>query len=158
MSEGLPHRTLRVPPLAREEWNEEQTALLAPAEAGKGLGRGVLNIFATLARYPKLYKRWSVFGSHTLLKSSLSPRDRELVILRMAWRAECRYEWGQHLSIGREAGLSDEEMARIKAGPDADGWSEADAALLRAVDELKDHCVLSDATWQGLSKRFNQRS
>ncbi len=154
--DALPKRSRRLAPLASHEWNEEQAALLAPAAEGKGLGRGVLNIFATLARHPKLYKRWAVFGSHTLLKSSLPARDRELVILRMAWLARCRYEWGQHLSLGREAGLDDEEMQRIKTGPQADGWSSADRELLRAVDELKTDCVVSDESWQALAARYSE--
>lgn len=154
--DSLPTRTLRVAPLTTEECSEEQATLLAPAAEGKGLGRGVLNIFATLARHPKLYKRWAVFGSHTLLKSSLPPRDRELVILRMAWLAQCRYEWGQHLSLGRDAGLTNDEMARIKSGPDAQGWSDADQQLLHAVDELKAHCVVSDKTWRALASRYSE--
>ena len=40
---------------------------------GEGLGRGVINVFATLVRYPKLFKRWGVFASHVLFKSSLMP-------------------------------------------------------------------------------------
>jgi|SaaInlStandDraft_2_1057019.scaffolds.fasta_scaffold114612_2 4-carboxymuconolactone decarboxylase len=154
--DSLPKRTPRLAPLAEHEWNQEQAALLAPAAQGKGLGRGVLNIFATLARHPKLYKRWAVFGSHTLLKSSLPPRERELVILRMAWLAQCRYEWGQHLSLGRDAGLGDDEIALIKEGPAAPDWNAADRQLLRAVDELKEHCVVSDETWQALSSRFSE--
>jgi len=154
--DSLPKRPMRVAPLAENEWNDEQASLLAATAEGKGLGRGVLNIFATLARHPKLYKRWAVFGSHTLLKSSLPPRDRELVILRMAWLAQCRYEWGQHLSLGREAGLADAEMARIKEGPNAQDWNEADRQLLQAIDELKEHCVIGDETWQALASRYSE--
>jgi alkylhydroperoxidase family enzyme len=154
--DSLTKRTLRLAPLAEDEWNEEQAALLAPAAEGKGLGRGVLNIFATLARHPKLYKRWAVFGSHTLLKSSLPPRDRELVILRMAWLAQCRYEWGQHLSLGRDAGLTDSEMALIKEGPDAQDWNSNDRQLLRAVDELKEQCIISDKTWAALAAHYSE--
>ena len=42
-----------------------------------------LNIFATLVHHPKLMKRWQVFGNHVLNKSTLPPRDRELLILRI---------------------------------------------------------------------------
>ena len=49
----------RLTPLKPDEWTEEQHELLKPVIEGKGLARGVLNVFSTLVRHPKLYKRWS---------------------------------------------------------------------------------------------------
>ena len=46
------------------------------------------------------------------------------MILRVAWLCRSEYEWGQHIEIGRTAGLSDDEMRRIAADPSADAWSE----------------------------------
>ena len=63
--------------------------------------------------------------------------------------------WGQHVIFGKEAGLSDEEIARIKEGPDAKGWAPFDAALLRAADELHADAFISDATWAALSERYS---
>jgi 4-carboxymuconolactone decarboxylase len=147
----------RILPLPESEWSNEQRELLQPALSGKGLGRGVLNIFGTLIRHPKLYKRWSIFGTHLLFKSTLAARDRELVILRMAWLCGSDYEWGQHLSIGRAAGITDLELDRIPSGPRAQGWGEEDATLLQAVDELKDATVIGAATWARLAARFSER-
>jgi 4-carboxymuconolactone decarboxylase len=77
------------------------------------------------------------------------------VILRIGWLCEAEYEWAQHVRIGKQAGLTDDEVHRIKVGPTAKGWSERDVLLLRATDELhKDGCI-SDATWRGLSKYYN---
>ena len=101
----------------------------------KTFGR-VFNIFTTLGRHPKLLKRWMVFANHCLLKSSLPPRDRELVILRAGWVSQSAYEWAQHNRIGLEAGLSQEEIERVKEGASAAGWSDSEHALLAAVDEL----------------------
>jgi 4-carboxymuconolactone decarboxylase len=110
-----------------------------------------LNIFRTFVRHPKLLKRWLVFGNHVLLKSSLPARERELVILRTGWRCGAEYEFGQHRAIGREAGVSGEEIEALVRPLDDHPWSERDRALLRAVDELvDDHCV-SDATWAALA-------
>ena len=72
-----------------------------------------------LAHHPKLLKRWMVFGNHILFKSTLPDRERELLILRIAWRCRAEYEWGQHVVITRRCGVDDAEMARIKEGPDA---------------------------------------
>lgn len=119
-----------------------------------GEGR-VLNIFGTLAHHPKLMKRWWVFGAHVLQKSSLPPRERELVILRVGWLCQSGYEWGQHRVIGRKAGITDAEIERIKQGPDAAAWSPADRALLRAVDELHEDSFITDDTWKALAERYN---
>src|SRR5215813_10852378 len=89
-----------------------------------------LNIFATLAHHPGLMKRWLVFGTHVLAKSTLPARDRELAILRIGWLCRAEYEWGQHVQIARGVGIADDEIERVAAGPDAPGWSAGEAALL----------------------------
>ena len=59
--------------------------------------------------------------------------------------------------IGRQAGLSVAEIERLKSAPDASGWTEAESALLRAVDELHGDQFISDATWQQLGKHYDTR-
>ena len=141
----------RVAPLPPEAWNAEVTEILQATQMG---GR-TLNIFRTLAHHPKLLKRWLVFGNHVLVKSTLSPRERELLILRTGWNCRSPYEWGQHVVIGRASGVSDEEIERITAGPDAPGWDAFDAALLRAADELHGDDSISDGTYAALAARFD---
>jgi 4-carboxymuconolactone decarboxylase len=116
----------------------------------------ILNIFRTLARHPKLLKRWLVFGNHVLGKSSLSARDREILILRIGWLCQAGYEWGQHVEIARRIGVSDEEIERIGVGPDAGQWDEREQALLRAVDELHADAFVSDDTWLRLSAHYEE--
>jgi len=111
----------------------------------------VLNIFRTLANHPGLMKRWLVFGNHVLSKTTLAPRERELLILRIGWLCQAGYEWGQHVTIGKASGLTDEEIERIAKGPAAPGWSALDRALLRATDELHEDSFISDATWAELA-------
>ncbi len=139
----------RIAPLADEEMDPELRAQFGD--------RPVLNIFRTLAHHPKLMKRWLVFGSHVLGKSTLPPRERELVILRIGWLCRAEYEWAQHVVIGRSAGLGDEEIERIAEGPEAAGWSEIDRALLRATDELHGDAFVSDATWKALRAEFEDQ-
>lgn len=145
----------RIGPLEEAAWDDEVREVLGRSHgAAEG---GVLNIFATLARHPKLLKRWLVFGSHVLLKSTLSPRERELAILRIGWLCRAEYEWAQHVPIARAAGLTDDEIRRVAAGPEATGWDPFDAALLRAVDELRADARIGDTTWAELAKRYDTR-
>ena len=141
----------RVEPLPESEWTAEIREILP-----RGLGRGrVLNIFTTLARHPKLLKRWLVFGNHVLFKSTLPPREREMAILRIGWLCGSEYEWGQHTVIGRDAGLNDEEIRRVSRGADAPGWTASEAILLRAVDELHEDSMIEDSTFSALSEHYN---
>ena len=141
----------RIEPLPEAQWSDEALELQSKAQMN---GR-TLNIFKTLAHHPRLLKRWMVFGNHVLFRSTLPPRDRELVILRIGWLCQAEYEWGQHVIIGKQAGLTDDEIARIKLEPQDAGWSEFDAALLRATDELHEDACLLDATWQALTTRYD---
>lgn len=126
-------------------------------EIRERFGRGpMLNIFRTFAHHPKLLKRWLVFGNHVLSRSTLPPRARELAILRTGWLCRAGYEWGQHVVIARQSGVTDAEIERVADGPDAPGWSDADRALLRAVDELRADAFVGDATWAALGKHFTK--
>lgn len=143
----------RLSPIAESDFSQEVQDALGKITLGGGR---VLNIFKTLAHHPKLMKRWLVFGNHILGKNSLIPREREMAILRIGWLCRAEYEWGQHVEISRQIGISDEEIQRIAAGPDADGWEPLEAALLRAVDELKDDSMITDSTWAVLSQHYNK--
>ena len=40
---------------------------------------------------------------------------------------------------------------------DAPGWSAHDKLLLTATDELRKDAMISDATWAGLAKTYNEQ-
>ena len=144
----------RIYPQKESEWDEDARKLI---EGFKKISKGpVTNIMATLANYSKLYNRWRVFGNHVLFKSSLPPRDREILILRIGWLCQAEYEWGQHVIIGKRAGLNDEEIIQIIEGPNAKGWDPFDATLLRAVDELYIDSFITDTTWKKLAVKYSE--
>jgi len=141
----------RIKPLEADEWNETAQALMQPfVEQGR-----IFNIFKTMSNHPDLARRWMVFANHILGKSTLSVRDRELVILRIGYLCQSGYEWGQHVQIARDAGMSDEEIRACRTGPDTPGLSELDRLLLQATDELHADAHVSDATWAGLSAHYS---
>lgn len=115
----------------------------------------VLNIFRTLAHNEPLFRGFSRLGGYLLRDGQIPAREREIVILRVGWRCQSEYEFGQHTVIGRLAGLSDEEITRLATG-DISGWSDDDRALVLLADELcADHFV-SDDTWEALTPRWSQ--
>ena len=115
---------------------------------------GQLNIFRTLAHNEKLAKGFMRLGGHLLGGGVLPAREREIVILRTGRRAGSEYEFGQHRRLGRAAGLTDDEMARLADGA-LGAWSDDDAALICMVDELCDHDVVSAPTWARLQARWS---
>ena len=115
----------------------------------------VFNVFKVLAHHPQLVKRWTPFAGHVLSKQSLPFRDRELLILRIGWLNQAEYEIAQHELIAKRGGLSDADIARLKQGPEAEGWTEHEAALLQLTDDLYENSVVSDATWATLAKKHS---
>jgi alkylhydroperoxidase family enzyme len=147
-----PLSALRIPPLPEAERDAGANELLDPLSV-----EGVdLNIFTTLVRHPRLFKRWSAFGGTLLFRGELPARDRELLILRTAWNTRAEYEWGHHASIALGTGLSQEDVSRVADGPEAPGWSPSDADLLRVADELHRDASVSDATWSALAGRYDE--
>jgi len=142
----------RIPPLPEAEWDAKARELLSLVGVP---GAIATNIFTTLVRHPRLYRRFLAYGG-VLLTGALPARDRELMILRTAARCGAEYEWGQHVRIATEGGVSAAEIAWLQAGPDAPGWDASDALLLRAVDELHDDNCIGDATWTALAARYDE--
>jgi 4-carboxymuconolactone decarboxylase len=143
--------TPRIPPLPADH-DEETRELLAGVD-GSAIAS---NIFATLVRHPGLFRRWLPFGGK-LLAGRLTPRHRELAILRTGWLCRSEYEWGQHVLLARRSGVDDVEIARVQEGPEAAGWTELEAALLRAADELHTDACIGDPTWGVLAAHLDER-
>jgi 4-carboxymuconolactone decarboxylase len=152
-------KTPRIPPLPEAEWSDGQRELLdAFGSPAPGLPRTDDNVFTTLARHEGLFKVWLRFGGFLLVRGVLPARDRELLILRAGFNCGSDYEWGQHVRLAEKLGLAREEIDRVAAGPDADGWSAADAALLRAADELHEGAKISDETWALLAGTHDEQA
>jgi alkylhydroperoxidase family enzyme len=140
----------RIAPLEPEDWDDKAQEVMARFQDP---GR-VFNIFKTLAHHPDLLRRWLVFANHVLGKSTLAPRDRELVILRIGFLCRAGYEWGQHVVIARQEGLGDDEIRTARTGPETPGLGERHRLLLQATDELHADAHIADETWAGLSEHL----
>lgn len=88
-------------------------------------------------------------------QAQLAPPIRELLILRVAWRAGSGYEWNQHRRMGAEEGLTDAQIRAVREGPSAAVWTPLERALLTAVDEMADAFAISQKTWDELAASFD---
>lgn len=113
--------------------------------------------FATLGRHPDLLAAFLDFGVKFLTDTALPPRQRELAILRTGWLCGAPFEWGEHVIIGKEHGLTSEEIERVTIGSSAPDWSEIDRAVIRACEELHTDSMISDETWAVLSLHLDDQ-
>lgn len=153
----------RVDPLPPKAWPPQMrdalTAMNPPVRrhpplATEGRPKG-LNVLGAMAHHPELATAFFTFNGHLLSATSLTPRQREMLILRTAVLRQSEYEWAQHVVIAGDVGISREEVAQIAWGPDSTLWSESDAALLRTADELVADGIIGDRTWATLTAHLS---
>jgi alkylhydroperoxidase family enzyme len=143
----------RLPPLADDELNQAQEDVLAGFRASNR----DYNIFRTFARDPAAFKAFLVWGGHVLSNDNpLGARRREIAILRTGFLCKAGYEWARHVPIARHAGMSEAEIAAIKAGVGDAVWDQADRALLAATDALVSDHFIDDAGWHALCAHFTE--
>jgi AhpD family alkylhydroperoxidase len=143
--------TPRLTPLAPEQWTQEQRSLALPiAEA-----TGSYNMIGTLLYHWDAFKSQRIWGAHVHGPgSTLDARLRELIILRVGFMLQCEYEWVSHKPQARRAGVTDDEIERVKVGGGAAGWSDVEAMLLDMTDDLINQHVISDVVWKRLAQRI----
>jgi alkylhydroperoxidase family enzyme len=139
----------RIPPGGPAELGRLNYALARLIGTAAG-GRAPPHLFTTLGRHRRIFRHWLRFAG-ALMPGGVLPRaDSELVILRVAHNTGSEYEWRHHERLAGAVGLSAEQIARVRQGPDAAGWGSREALLLRATDELHADRTLSETLWVGL--------
>ncbi|MFJ2744846.1 carboxymuconolactone decarboxylase family protein [Streptomyces sp. NPDC087440] len=117
-------------------------------------GSGRVNLFGTLAHHLPLAEAWLALARVLTHDGTLTARDRELVVLRTAWRLDCAFVHDRHTGQAALAGLTPAETAATAVPLDAHPWQPDDLALLHTVDALAAHEDVPDAVWQRLADRL----
>lgn len=141
-------REPRIPPLEPKDWTPEQRKRFDP----NGTGQRAANVFVTFVRNPPADRLRGPINQHILNSTTLSVRQRETLLMRIGVLCRSEYEWAAHSRLGRRAGMTDADVARIVAGPDSGGGDPLEVALIRATDELYRDDRVSDETWAVLAK------
>ena len=148
------------PPLPYGEWDEAARTVLPrylrrPERYLSGAAP-MPHALGLFAHHPELGAAWLAFTS--LLadgdRATLDPRLREIAILRVAWRAGSNYEWSQHVRIGRDAGLTPEELHALPDGPGAGLWEPVERLVLEAADQVVATTRIDEATWDALAEHL----
>ncbi len=141
----------RLLPVDEADLQEKTLASLAPYRDQDGR---IYAIWATLAHHEDALRRYLVFSNHVLGKNTLPLTSRELMILRIAARAQAAYEWDQHVRIARRAGLADETILAAATGA-WEGLDELDRVLLTATDSLVESQNIDDELWDRLTAHLS---
>jgi AhpD family alkylhydroperoxidase len=102
------------------------------------LERGNLNVYRALANAETVFSGWMVAGHAALTSPVLPARLRELVILRIGYLMNCRYEIAQHTAVARAVGISDREITALacELGPATGDFNELERVVLELTTEL----------------------
>jgi alkylhydroperoxidase family enzyme len=146
----------RIPPLPEDRWTPEVRDIFTIFEGEEARERGSrFNIMKTLVNHPSLVARFLVYEHQLLRHATIPERTREIAILRLAWLYRQEYEWRQHVAISRAIGMSEQEIAATRQGPDDPVWSPLDRHVLAATDQAYAGKTVEDATWAGLAAHFD---
>ena len=150
----------RLPPMTAEEMGPDAMELVRDMRRAVGLDPEAMtevpDYMSTILRHTDLYREFGDYGLQ-LLKGVITPRQRELAILRTGWLCRAPFEWGEHVAIGKRIGLTTEEIERVTHGSSDPAWEAADAAILRAVEELHADQMITDETWAELAGFLDQK-
>ena len=124
----------RIAPLTEAEWTDEQREVLEPVQRE---GR-VYNVRATLSRHWVASKKFGVSGSNIMGDTStLLPRQREILILRIGWLCQAEYEWGSMCCTAGTPGSPTKRSRASKQGR----MLKAGTRLTPACCELQMNCM-----------------
>ena len=116
-----------------------------------------LNVFRMAARAPASFQPLIDLALSVLIRSELDARKREIAVLRVAHQTRSEYEWEQHLTVGKRAGLTDDEIARIATEGQVTSLDEEGNLLCRVADEITRDVRLSDEALGAIVSRYGER-
>jgi 4-carboxymuconolactone decarboxylase len=145
----------RIQPLPMEQMQESwlKTLEKLPGAGLKGLYSPV-NVFGTLQHNPDTYGSFLEYWVTSKLKMGLTPREQELVILRMGYHYQCNYVWKHHVPVGKEFGITDAELEALKTRQLPASFSSRESALLHLTDEMVERRNVSDEIWNKWSNEL----
>jgi alkylhydroperoxidase family enzyme len=121
-------------------------------------GAKVINLYKMVAHSPHVVRNFLRLGNSLIGRTELSPKLRELTIMRIARLCKSEYEWTQHTPVALEAGVSQEQLDTIDLWKESDSFTEAERAILQYVDEVAKNVTVADETFEILKRYLSERS
>jgi len=111
-----------------------------------------INLYRLLAHSPEAARKFSGLGSYIRFGSKLDPRLRELAILQVGYLTRAAYEYSHHIKIGREFGVSNDDIRDMIAETEgrASNLEPLAKTVLRAAREMTTDVAASSETMTAL--------
>ena len=115
------------------------------------------NIIQIMANHPPLALAWSHYGKYFMTGHTLSNRQLEFVVLRVAVLVNSVYEWHNHVGYAITAGITHVDPAPDRGIPaPPQNFTEEGRATLSPSAQLISNNNVTDATWETLKKTLSQ--
>lgn len=145
---------LRIEPLRDYETTPIQKVILRITQL-KSKSPAPLNVFKVFARLGNTFPPYLLFMSNILFKGKIHRQDKELIILRVAWKLKCGYEWKHHISLAQTLGITPQVIESLTFDA-SELWDEKLRTLIESVDYLLNNQTLTDSQFIKLQHFFNQ--
>jgi alkylhydroperoxidase family enzyme len=120
-------------------------------------GGEVINLMKALAHSPKICRDINRIGITLLLKGDLSPKLRELAILRVGDLSKANYEWTKHVPIALQVGASQEQIDDLARWADSTRFDEQERAVLQYTDDVTRNVRASDDSFNGIAAFLSEK-
>jgi 4-carboxymuconolactone decarboxylase len=142
-------------PYVEEKDHPELAADIAKIKGGRG---GLINIYKLLLHSPTVCMTWFEHIGAIRWKTKLTPRLREIAIVRIAQAAKYGYALQQHVPrIAVPDGVSVEECEALKDWQGSKFFNEAERAALAYVDAMRAAPEVPDDVFNAVRKYYNER-
>lgn len=148
---AAPGRACRLPDPTPES-APDTAAVFARVAASRGW---VSNLLTSLGHAPEALARFSALGHYGRYGTELSERQRELVICIVG--RTIAYAWAHHAPLALDCGVTEAELAAIKAGQTPEGLGATDRALCDFVFAFTSCGGVPEPVWQAISGSFSTR-
>ncbi|CAM4043928.1 carboxymuconolactone decarboxylase family protein [Bordetella muralis] len=116
----------------------------------------VPNLYRMLLNSPPVAQGWLTYLTAIRQQTGLSPKLREMLILRVAVLNQADYEFEQHLPIALQAGCRQAEMTALKNG-DFGPLDTGERAAMAYCDEMTREIRVRDSTFAAVREAFDNK-
>ena len=116
-----------------------------------------ITLYRALAHSPNGLRAFGGLGQFIRYKSRLDPRLRELAILQVGYLARAPYEWSHHVKIGRNFGVTDDDIRALIAETEKRPSQLEPIAkhVLKAAREMTNDLAITQATLRALATHLD---
>ena len=115
------------------------------------------NLHKLMVNSPDMARAFNGVGGFIRFKSKLDPRLRELAILQVGWMERSEYEFTHHVKIGKEFGVTDEDIQGLFAETEGKPSKHEPLAkaILKGAREMTKNLEMSMETFAEIKRHLN---